>query len=94
MPMTAAATMPSVSSHWKIPVPLPRMGSRQTLCEIERDYDADESAADALQEPSEEERAVAVGEGDDRDADDEGDAAEDHQGFAAHPVGEQAGEKG
>ena len=25
MPMTAAATMPRVSSHWKIPVPLPRL---------------------------------------------------------------------
>src|ERR1700722_11022907 len=25
MPTTAAATIPSVSSHWKIPVPLPRL---------------------------------------------------------------------
>ena len=69
-------------------------GGGEALSQVERDDDADESAAHALQETAEEERAVALREGDDGDAEDEGEAAEDHERLAAHPVGEQAGEEG
>jgi hypothetical protein len=39
--MNAAATMPSVKSHWKMPVPLPAHSRTQAFCEVERDNDAD-----------------------------------------------------
>jgi len=56
--------------------------------------DADDAAADALQEAAEEERTVTVREGDHGDANDEGEAAEDHERLAAEKVGEHAGEQG
>ena len=62
--------MPSVSSHWKTPVPLPAIPCRQALGQIERNDDADEPAADALQQASEKQRPVAVREGDHRNAED------------------------
>ena len=68
-------------------------GGGEALGEVERDHNADEAAADALEQAAEEERAVTLREGDDRDAKDEGDTAEDHERLAAHPVGEHAGEE-
>ena len=85
--------MPRVSSHWKTPVPLPR-SRRRGIRRGRRDDDADESAADALEQASEEEGRVAVGKGDNRNAEGEGDAAENHEGLAAEPVGEEAGKEG
>ena len=68
--------------------------SGKTLGEVEGDDDADEPAAHALEQPAEEERRVSVRERDDGNAEDEGQTAEDHQGLAAHPVGEHTGEEG
>ncbi len=68
--------------------------SAEAFGEVERDDDADQAAADALQQASEEERAVAVREGDHGDAGDEGETAERHERFAAEAVGEEAGEEG
>ena len=68
-------------------------GGGEALGEIERDDDADEAAAHALQESAEEERGVSLRESDDGDAEDECSAAENHERLAAHPVGEEAGEE-
>ena len=65
----------------------------EALGEVERDDNADKSAARALEEASEEEGRVPMRESDDRNAEDEGRAAEDHQGLAAHPVGKEAGKE-
>ena len=65
----------------------------RALGQVERNHHADESAADALQQAAKEQRPVAVRKGDDRNADDEGEAAENHQRLAAHPVGQQAGKE-
>ena len=65
----------------------------EALGEIEGNDDADEAAAHSLQEPTEEQRSVSVREGDDRDADDEGGSAEDHERLASHPIGEYSGEE-
>ena len=69
------------------------MGGRQALGKIQRNHHADESAADALQQPAEEQRFVSVREGDDRNTDDKRDAGENHQRLAADPVGQQPGEQ-
>ena len=65
----------------------------QALREIERDDHADQPGADALQQAAEDQRPVAVRERDHGNAEHKEDAAERHQGLAAHPVGEQAGEQ-
>ena len=65
----------------------------QALGQIERNHHADESAADALQQAAEKQRPVAVRKRDHGNAGDEGEAAEDHQRLAAHPVGQQAGKE-
>ena len=85
--------MPRVSSHWKMPVPLPRLEAAEALGQIERNDHADQPAAHALEQAAEEERAIAVGERNHGNAEDEGEAAEDHQRLAAHPVGEHAGKE-
>jgi hypothetical protein len=61
--------------------------------EVERNHDADETAADALQQPARHERAITVRERDHRDTDHEEHPAEDHHFLAAHPVGEHAGKE-
>jgi hypothetical protein len=66
---------------------------RQALGQIKRHHDADEPGAGALQKTPEEQRLIAVGERDDRNAGYERQPAQDHQGLAAHPVGQQAGEQ-
>ena len=49
---------------------------REALRQVQRHHDADEAAADALQQPPEEQRPIAMRERNDRNADDECDAAE------------------
>src|SRR5439155_8292346 len=67
---------------------------RQTFRKVERDNHADEPAAYTLQQPSEKQRPIAVRKSDHRNADHKCEAAENHQGFTAHPVGEQSRKQG
>ena len=92
-PMTAAATIPSVSSHWKMPVPLPRLDALKTFGEIKRNDDADQSGADALQQPAKNQRPVTVRQRNYRNADDEQNAAQRHHFFSPQPIRQQAGEQ-
>ena len=86
--------MPRVSSHWKMPVPLPRLEADKDFGEIKGNDDADQACADPLQKAAEHQRAVAVRQRDRRDADDKQDAAGRHQGLTAHPVSQHASEQG
>src|SRR5580658_1950455 len=66
----------------------------ETFREVERNDNSDEAAADALQQTAKKQRFISVREGNHRNADDERDAAEDHEGFAPDPVGDHACKQG
>ena len=70
---------------------LATIGSIKTFRKIERHHDADESGADALQQPAQNQRFVALRQRNHRDADDKQNAAQCHHFFAPQPVGQQAG---
>ena len=50
MPMTAAATIPNVNNHWKIPVPLPRCDALKHSAKYSGMTTPDQTRADALQQ--------------------------------------------
>jgi hypothetical protein len=85
--------MPRVRSHWKMPVPLPRLRRRKALGEIERNHDADEAAAHALQQAPEKQRTIAVRESNDGNADNKRKSAQDHERLAADEVGDHTGKE-
>ena len=66
---------------------------REALGQIQRHHDADKSAADALQQPTENQRAVTVRERDGRHAGHEKQPAKNHHRFAAEKIRERAGEQ-
>ncbi len=68
-------------------------GSVQTFREIQRDDHANQTGADALQQPAENQGFVAMRQRDHRNADDKQDAAQRHHFFAAQPVGQHAGKQ-
>ena len=84
--------MPSVRSHWKMPVPLPRLLALRHSAR-QGDDDADQARAHALQQPSEDQEPIAVRERDDGNAGDKEDAARGHEPLAPHPVREDAREE-
>src|SRR5262249_51938152 len=65
----------------------------ETFGQIQRHDDADQTAADALQETPEDQEAVAVRQCDDGHADDKEHAAENHHTFAPEKIREHAGEE-
>ena len=69
--------------------PLAACGCRETLGQIERHHHSNQTATDTLQQPSEEERPIAMRKCDDRNADNKSDPTERHQGPAADPVSQQ-----
>ena len=71
MAISAAATMPSVSSHWKMPVPLPRVDALRHSARYSGTTTPIRPALMPLQQPAEHQRHVAVRQGDHGDADDE-----------------------
>src|SRR5208283_875425 len=66
----------------------------QALREIERHDHADQSGADALQQPAKHQRLITMRESNHWNADDEQNAAERHQEFATDPIGQRAGKHG
>jgi hypothetical protein len=48
MPTMAAVTMPRVSRHWKMPVPLPRLDAAKAIRQIQRNNHTNQAGADAL----------------------------------------------
>ena len=66
---------------------------RQTLRQIQWNHHADQPAAHALKQPSEEKRPIPLRKGNHRNAHNERKSAENHQRLAAQPVGEHSREQ-
>ncbi len=64
----------------------------EALGQVKRNHNTDQSAACALQQPSEQQRPVALRQRNHRNAHDECASTYDHERLAAHPVSQQTGE--
>jgi len=93
MPTTAAVTMPSVSSHWKIPVPC-HDSCRQAFRQVEGHNHSDQTGAYALQQTPKYQRLITMGKCDDRNAANKQKPAERHQRLASDPVRQRARKQG
>ena len=69
------------------------VGSGKALGKVKRNHHADQPAADSLQQTAAEQSPISSRERNHRDAEDERNAAENHQRLAAHPVGKHPSEQ-
>ena len=91
--MTAAATNAQSKQPLENARSLAAVGGGEALGQIQRHDHADQAGANALQQPAEHQRPIAVSQRDHRDAGHEENAAESHQLLAAHQVGQHAGKE-
>ena len=83
--------MPSVNSHWKIPVPFAATRCGQAFRQVEWNHYADQAGTDALQQSAKNQRLVPMRERNYGNAGNKQKSAERHQKLAAHEVRQQSG---